>query len=197
MTLVEGVVDVHVLRAHGVRAVAALGGASASSRLFERLAELHVEQVVLAFDNDATGRAATRHAIDAATRAHHAPDLWIIDPDLYDAAKDPAEVVRARGDGAWQAAATGSTCAVTWRALDLTGPIAPSESPLARRAGLSRAAAWLGGLPPRLAVEQTAALDTVAETFGHDVHAVRRAFRARYWRRERATEALPARAMGH
>ena len=167
-----------------------------ADELFERLADLHVEQVVLAFDNDAAGRAATVNAIDAATRAHHAPDLWVIDPDLYGSAKDPGDVVRDGGARAWQAAAAAPTCAVTWRALDLTGPIAVPESPHAPARRLGRAGAWLGGLPPRLAVEQTAALDTVAETLGYDPDAVRRAFRARYWRRERTADVSPVRATG-
>ena len=134
VTLVEGVMDVHVLRAHGVHAVprSAARPPAADSR---RLAELHIEQVVLAFDNDAAGRTATINAIDVATHARDAPDLWVIDPDLYGSSEDPCEVVRNGGARGWEAAAAGSTCAITWRALEMTGPIAAPEAPRpARRA---------------------------------------------------------------
>jgi len=188
ITLVEGVMDVHVLRAHGVRSVAALGGASAPGELFERLADLHVARVVLAFDNDGAGRIATVNAIDAATHAHRSRDLWVIDPDLYGSAKDPGEIICSRGADIWQATATAPMCAVTWQALDLTGPISAGNSQLTRRAGLARAGKWLGSLPSRLAIEQDAVLDAVAESLNYDSRAVCRAFRARYWRREPAPE---------
>jgi hypothetical protein len=73
---------------------------------------------------------------------------------------------------------------VTWQALELTGRLDRHETDVARRAALSHAARWLGTLPPRLAIEQTAALDVVADTLRHDRNAVQRTFRARYWQRE-------------
>ena len=182
VTLVEGVLDIHVLRAHGIRSVAALGGTSIARDTFERLAEVGVERVVLALDNDDAGRTALVRAIDQSVRAIRSPDVWVIDPDLYDDAKDPADLIRVSGAKGWEAARVAPSCALTWRALDLTGPIGEPETPLARRAALARAGAWLGALPPRLAIEQTTALDVVAETLGYDRDAVRRAFRARHWR---------------
>lgn len=164
LTLVEGVMDVPVLRANGVRAVVALGGASVGGGLFERLADHGVERIVLAFDNDDTGRAATVKAIDASVRSPCSPDLWVVDPDLYGSAKDPGDVVRAGGPDAWHTATAAPSCAVTWRALDLTGPIPTTGTELGRRAGMARAGAWLGCLPPRLAIEQTAALDARVST---------------------------------
>jgi hypothetical protein len=106
-----------------------------------------------------------------------------------DTAKDPGDVVRAGGAAAWQNAASAPVCASTWRALDLTGPIATSDNPLGRRAGLAHASAWLARLPARLAIEQTGALDTVSTTLGFDPDAVRRAFRDACWHRHR--EARP------
>jgi DNA primase len=149
LALVEGVLDVHILRAHGIRSVAALGGSTITPDLFQRLADHGVERVLLALDNDAAGCAALVRAIDATVHAQRSPSVWIIDPDLYDTAKDPGDVIRTGGAEAWRAATTAPICAITWRALDLTGPIACSNHHLARRAGLNHAETWLATLPGR------------------------------------------------
>jgi hypothetical protein len=47
-----------------------------------------------------------------------------------------------------------------------------------------RASAWLGALHGRHSIEQTSALDAVAETLGYERDAVHRTFRARHWRNE-------------
>jgi DNA primase len=191
--LVEGVIDVHVLRAHGVESIAALGGTASSSDLFERLTDVGVERVVLALDNDPAGHAATRRSIDASMHASRSPDVWVIDPDLLDPAKDPGELITAGGADAWHRASAAPVCGVTWRALDLSGPIADVDDQFSRRVGFARSAAWLGCLPDRLAIEQTSALESVADSLGYDVAAVGRAFRARYWHREAAPEVSRAR----
>ena len=181
--------DVHVLRAHGVRTVAALGGASAGSDLFERLAELHIEQAILAFDNDAAGRTATINAIDAATRAHHAPDLWVIDPDLYGSAKDPGDVVRDGGARAWQARRdrTDVRHHLEGARPDRTDrrsrqPARPPRRPRPRRRMARRPPAPSRGRADRRAGHGRG--DASATTRD----AVRRAFRARYWRAAPALE---------
>jgi DNA primase len=184
--------DVHTLRAHDVPNVAALGSAATNRSLFERLADSGVERLILALDNDATGRAATAKAIDHAVRATRSPDVWIIDPDLLGQSKDPGELVQSHGIDDWHAAAAAPICGVAWRALDLTAPIKRPDSELGRRAALTRAGAWLGTLPPRLAIEQSAALDLVAESLAHDRDAVSRAFRARYWSHDTLREASAA-----
>jgi DNA primase len=184
LLLVEGVLDVHVLRSHDISNVAALGGSTASRGLFDRLHTLGVERAVLAFDNDAAGRLATSRAIDAAVRSEQTPDLWVIDPDLLAPNKDPGELIQSAGVERWHATTAAPAAAVTWRALDLTGPLDQQQSELARRTALDRASKWLGALPSRLALEQAQALDVVADTLGYDRHAVDRTFRARYWQRE-------------
>jgi hypothetical protein len=193
--LVEGVLDVHVLRAYGVESVAALGGTTAGSGLFERLTDVGVERVVLALDNDPAGHAATGRSIDASVHASRSPDVWVVDPDLLDTAKDPAELIRAGGADAWQRASAAPVCGVTWRALDLTGPIADTGDQLSQRIGLARSGAWLGHLPDRLAIEQTNALENVADSLGYDPSAVQRAFRARYWHREPAPDLSQAKGL--
>ncbi len=85
--LVEGVLDLHHLRARGHHAVAALGGTGATPALFEQLTRQGIETITLALDADTPGHAATIAAIDAAYRAANAPDINIVrirgaaDPD--------------------------------------------------------------------------------------------------------------------
>jgi DNA primase len=182
LLLVEGVIDVHILRAHALENVAALGGTATSSRLFEKLADVGVANVTLALDSDSAGRTATTRAIEAATNAARSRQIWVIDPDLLDGAKDPGDLIRASGREGWERASAAPICGITTRALELTGPLEKLNHELGRRASLARASAWLGTLHPRHAIEQIAALDAVADTLGYDGEAVRRTFRARHWR---------------
>ena len=99
-------------------------------------------------------------------------------------AKDPGELVRKHGREGWTQAAAAPVCGITARALELTGPLADLGHEPARRAALARASAWLAALHGRHSIEQTAALDTVAQALGYDSEAVRRTFRARHWRNE-------------
>jgi len=130
--------------------------------------------VTVAFDNDAAGKAATVRAIDAATSAPRSPHIWVLDPDLLGDAKDPGDLVRANGLEGWARSAVAPICGITARALEVTGPLPAQGDELTRRAGLSHASAWLGTLDPRHAIEQSAALDTVADTLGYDAAAARR-----------------------
>lgn len=123
-------------------------------------------------------------------RASRSPDAWVIDPDLLDTAKDPGDLISSRDVDARQRASAAPVCGVTWRALELTGPIADTGDQLSQRDGLARSEAWLGHLPDRLAIEQTNALESVADSLGYDAAAAHRAFRARYWHRE-ATPEIP------
>jgi DNA primase len=187
LVLVEGVLDVHILRAHGVEGVAALGGAATSERLFEQLADRGIQNATLALDNDPAGRAATIRAIERATSASRSPHIWVVDPDLLDA-KDPGELVQRRGIEAWAQASAAPICGITWRALELTGPLTATTTERERRSALADSGAWLATLDPRHAIEQSNALDTVADTLDYDVSAVQRAFRDRHWALARATE---------
>jgi hypothetical protein len=96
-------------------------------------------------------------------------------------AKDPDEFLRKHGTDAWCALLEKRECGITWRARDLLGALEPEASKLARRDALRRAGAWLGTLPPSLALEQDDAVREVASRCAYDVDAVTRAFRARFW----------------
>ena len=181
VVLVEGVIDVHALRVHGVENVCALGGTGIRSAMFEKLAKLGVERITLCLDNDQAGRAATVRAIEEAAQAPTSPALFVVDPERLAPAKDPDAYVRDHGAIAFAELLTSRQCAVTWRALEFTRVLDSESDQVSRRAALGRAGAWLGSLPPRLALEQDDALRTVASRCGYSFEAVERAFRARYW----------------
>jgi Toprim-like len=182
LTLVEGFFDYHQLVARGVENVAALGGTSTSRRMFEHLSRRGVETVVLCLDNDDAGRAATSRAVENATSAGSSPAIYVISPERLKTLKDPDALLRSGGEEAWQALLQHRECGVTWRAREIVADVTPDASLPQRRQGLARAAAWLGSLPPRLALEQEDAIRTVAHACGYSTEAVERAFRGRFFR---------------
>jgi hypothetical protein len=161
--------------------VAALGGTAAGVRLFEQLADRGIRNVTLALDNDPAGATGTHNAIDAAIGADRSPHVWVIDPDLFDRAKDPGEIIQRHGPRAWERTAAAPVCGITAYALELAGPVSNWEGEPGRRAGLARASEWLATLHPRHSIDQTAALDQIANTLGYDAEATRRTFRAQHW----------------
>jgi DNA primase len=163
LTLVEGILDVHQLRSRSFAPVAAAGGAGASSFVFEKLAQLGVESLTLCFDGDDAGRTATARSIDHAARATHAPQLFVLDPEHLAPANDPDEFVRTRGLDAWRAILNKRECAIAWRTHEFLGGVTPDSETSRRRDALARAGAWLGTLPPRLALEQEDAVAAAAK----------------------------------
>ena len=181
LVLVEGIFDLHQLRAHGVANVAAVGGVGIAPRTFELLSRLGVERLTLCLDRDQPGRAAMARAVEHSTRARRTPSVLVIDPERLAPAKDPDEFVRGGGIAAWDTLSATRGCGITWRALEFATNTAADAAPEMRRDALARAGAWLGGLPPRLAVEQEDAIRAIAERCGYSCEAVERAFRARFW----------------
>jgi DNA primase len=181
IVLVEGVFDVHQLRARGIDNVAALGGTGVRPSLFERLAALGGDAVTLCLDRDGPGRAATARAVEQAAHANRSPALLVVDPEHLAPAKDPDALVRECGIEAWTALLEKRECAIGWRARDLLALVGPDAPQPQRREALRRAGAWLGTLPPRLGLEQEDAVRAVAERCGYTPEAVNRAFQSRYW----------------
>lgn len=189
LIVVEGLLDVHHLRARELANVAALGGTGADAATFERLAQLGFVRVTLCLDRDAPGRVAAARAIDRAVRATASPTLLVLDPKHLAPAKDPDAFVRDRGVDAWLEVLEKRECAIAWRAHELLVGVTPPSLPLARRDALARAGAWLGSLPARYALEQEDAVRAVAQRCGYSPEAVERAFRARFWtEKSRAVE---------
>jgi hypothetical protein len=189
IVLVEGLLDVHNLRARGFENVAALGGTGTRTTLFERLARLGFERVTLSLDRDGAGREASAKAVENAANASASPLVLVVDPERLAPEKDPDEFVRQRGVDAWNQLSRDGACGVTWRALEFVAAVEPRSPTGERREALARAGKWLGTLSPRLALEQEDALRSVAERCGYSIPAVERTFRARFWREQSRTAA--------
>jgi DNA primase len=183
IVLVEGLLDVHHLRAHGITNVAALGGVITRPELFSELDRLGVHEVTLMLDADEAGLVGTIRAIDNAVRAERSPDLYVARTDGVDA-KDPDELLRRSGPAAIRELVERRRSAASWR---VEGLLEVAGEPAA---GVRRAGEWLGRLGPRWALEQDDAVATIARAAGRDEEAVRRAFRARYWRAATASRAV-------
>jgi hypothetical protein len=177
LVLVEGFLDYHQLTARGVDNVAALGGTSTSTQLFERLSRWGVKTVVLCLDNDDAGRKDTARAVERAVRASASPAIYVVDSNGV-AAKDPDALVRAQGIDAWRELLEHRECGIVWRAKEMVRGVAPDAAHPLRRATLRRVGAWMRSLPPRLALEQEDAVQVVAERCGYSRAAAQRAVEA-------------------
>jgi DNA primase len=182
LLLVEGLLDVHHLRARGIANVAALGGTALAPEVLQLLARRGIETVTLCLDRDEPGRRATERVVAAASQADESPRILAVDPEGLAPANDPDELVRTGGLEALRAAIATRKCGFVWRALELLEDVEPDANLERRKQALARAGEWLGALPPRLALEQEDALAAVAERCGYSVEAVQRRFRTRYWR---------------
>jgi Toprim-like len=181
IVLVEGLLDVHQLRARGIENVAALGGTSTRPQIFERLHRRGIETLTLCLDNDEAGRSATARSVEQAARAESSPYLYVVDPRHLAPAKDPDELVRSRGVAAMHDVLAKRACGIEWRARELAAGVNRESSAQERRSALACAGRWLGTLPPRLALEAEAAILLVSEHCGHSPEAVSRAFKGRFW----------------
>jgi DNA primase len=183
VVLVEGLIDVHHLRAKGFRTVAAIGGSRVQPAAVAGLRRLGFESVVLALDNDTPGRKGIVGAIDLITRSEDAPAVRVLEPALLADSKDPDAFVQTHGSAPFRALIDEAECAISWRARDLITGVTPQDDAMERRAALRRVGDWLGALPARYALEQEDAVRHVADQCGYSRAAVERAFRARFWDR--------------
>jgi DNA primase len=181
LVLVEGLLDVHHLRAKGIASIAAIGSVRIQPNKLARLTRHGIETVTLALDNDEAGRDALARAIDQTSRLEHAPTLRVIPPAELGEAKDPDEYVRRHGADRLSALVRDAECGVTWRTLDRMRHLAPDSPQRERRAALADVGKWLGTLPPRLALEVEDAICAASERAGYDPNTVERAFQARFW----------------
>lgn len=180
VVLVEGLLDVHHLRARTITNVVALGGTAVRPTTFELLARLGFETISISLDRDDAGRAATAQAVERAARAARSPAVLVIDPDRLAPAKDPDAFVREKPD-AWSDLVSSRSCGVKWRALEFARGVDATAPLQERRGALAESGRWLGSLPARLSLEQEDAVSAVAERCGYSAEAARRSFRARFW----------------
>jgi DNA primase len=185
LVLVEGLVDVHHLRARGIANVAAIGSARIQPDKLARLCKHGIETVTLALDNDESGRDALAGTIDRTSRLERAPALRVIPPAQFGDAKDPDEYVRTHGVDRLRELVRDAECGVTWRTFDRMRHLEPDSPQRDRRAALEDVGKWLGTLPARVALEVEDAIWAASERAGYDPKAVQRAFHAKFWFAER------------
>lgn len=180
LVLVEGFLDYHQLAAHGIDNTAALGSTRTTVQLFEHLSRLGVATVVLCLDSDRSGRDGTVRAIENAVRARTSPAIYVANTDGI-SAKDPDALVRAHGIDTWRKLIDHRECGIAWRTREMVKGIG-ADTPLdQRRQTLRETGAWLGTLPPRLALEQEDAVKLAAERCGYSPEAARRDFQKKYF----------------
>lgn len=124
---------------------------------------------------------ATVRTVEQAARVRTSPALFVVEPKRLGSAKDPDAYVLTRGVAAWRVLLDERECAIAWRAGEHLRGVNADSPQEKRREALSRVGAWLGALPPRLALEQEDAVKAAAATCRYSPDSVERAFRARFW----------------
>lgn len=97
--LVEGIIDVYILRSIGIENVAAIAG-SGSAMDSERLAFLHkigFKRLILLLDNDKAGRRGISYIVRNSTGNNH-PSIYALDPMQYGEMAGTAIIVKDPGD---------------------------------------------------------------------------------------------------
>ena len=141
LVLVEGLLDVHHLRAHGLANIAAVGAARIQPETPRRPHEArHRDGHPGPRQRPARPRRpGPRHRADHP--AADAPNVRVVDPERLGTAKDPDAYVRERGIDAFRSLLGVAECATTWRALDHARHVTPDSDRHERRAALARASA--------------------------------------------------------
>jgi DNA primase len=135
---------------------------------------------VLCLDNDASRRDGTVRAVENAVRARTSPAIYVANTD-GSGAKDPDALVREHGIDASRKLIDRRECGIVWRTREMVKGIR-TDTPLdQRRQTLRETGAWLGTLPPRLAIEQEDDVKLTAERCGYSPEAARRVFQKKYF----------------
>jgi len=104
LLLVEGQLQVVFFQSLGVANVASFGttGRTPTREQWERLSDAGVTKVTLAYQDDRDGQQRTLAAIQEANRARRCPELFVVPPDSFAAARSPATFARLNGQGQLQ-----------------------------------------------------------------------------------------------
>jgi replicative DNA helicase len=176
LVLVEGLMDVILLRDRGFPAVVALGGdgKQLTAERWEGLAKLGVKSVTLAFDNDRKedgrrpGWEGTLATLDNLRRAKSTPAVFVLDPAELGDAKDPDELVRSRGLDAFRAVLAKRAPGAKFRGLVLLEGIMPTSPDFDRRQAVERVLSLHDSLRgPSAGLDQTDLLNLLAERTGY------------------------------
>lgn len=138
LVLVEGLLDVVLLQARGFYNVAALGTASLSAERWAELAALGFPSFTLALDNDEAGRAGTLKALENLRKVDNVRKVYVIREEALGQAKDPDELVRAKGLEAFRAVLREARPWALHLGDNLLGDVTPKGEDRAKREAVER-----------------------------------------------------------
>jgi replicative DNA helicase len=140
VVLVEGLLDVVLLQARGVDHVAALGGSGGllTTERWAELGRLNAPAFVLALDSDEPGREGTLKALSNLRNVDNVRNVYVIPPEALGTAKDPDELVRAKGVDAFREALRKVRPWALYLGEDLLGGLTPASEDRAKREAVGR-----------------------------------------------------------
>ena len=170
LVLVEGVLDAVSLHRLGFRSVAAIGGAGRelSAKRWESLAAWGVRAVTLVLDNDEPGRTGTLAALENVSKGSNVPVVYVVDPAELAPHKDPDELVRKKGLGAFRSVLSKAQAGAVYHARALLGDATPGSPDRERREAVERVL----GLRFRDPLEREDALRLTGERTGYSREAL-------------------------
>ena len=140
VVLVEGLLDVVLVQARGLDNVAALGGSGGllTAERWAELGRLNVPAFVLALDSDEPGREGTLKALSNLRNVDNVRNVYVLPPEALGTAKDPDELVRAKGVDAFREALGKVRPWALYLGEDLLGGLTPASEDRAKREAVGR-----------------------------------------------------------
>lgn len=178
LVLVEGLLDVVNLQAHGYAPIIAIGGngKEMTSARWEALAALGVSAVTLALDKDESGVEGTLKAVEnvhKVRKVRKVPVVEVLDPVHLGDCKDPDELVRKNGVDAFRSLLEKREPAAYFVGRSFLGDVTPESPVRVREDAAAKLAAYtftLGGERSALEVENLVRL--VSERTGYSGEAL-------------------------
>lgn len=197
VVLVEGLLDVVLLQARGLHNVAALGGSGGllTPERWSELGRLNAPAVVLALDSDGPGREGTLKALSNLRNVDNVRNVYVLPPEALGTAKDPDELVRAKGVGAFREVLHKVRPWAVYMGENLLEGVTPASEDRAKREALDRVLDFSEDLRgERAALDDQDLLKLAAVKTGYDFETLRNMGVSARERRERERAELELKA---
>ncbi len=132
-----------LLQSRGFRNVAAIGSANLSTARWDTLGRLGVRKATLVLDNDDAGHKGTEATVDNALRAADAPTVYVLDPSHLHPHKDPDELVREKGLGAFETLLERRQASAVYRGLSFLEGVTPKSLDHQKRDAVQKVAGYI------------------------------------------------------
>jgi DNA primase len=182
LIVMEGLMDVVLLQTLGVDNVAALGqsGDYLTAERWDRLTRHRFPSFTLVMDNDPPKEDGTRpglvgllRALDNLSNVANVPNVHVVDPSALGTAKDPDELIRAKGLDAFRALLKARRPWFSWRGEALLEDVTPSSAEADRYAAAGRVLNFVEGVRgSRVELEKKHLLTVTAERTNLDFNAL-------------------------